>query len=210
MNYSRGLNGLFPPETTPESTPETTPEPNADIPDWLLDLPTYTLSDDCEDIERLLAVARNGTLWLALFTQDSDTWLSLDTIEDDPYPPQLDGRGRYFGCAIPVEGAQVCYVLAERDEETVLVAVPVWVGDAYYAPQPVETDEPETPEQQTGDNPPTENTGDNQPQPTDTPQPTQVPDSDGDGIADNQDACPNEPGVDWNGGCPDGDDGDDL
>ena len=109
-----GTHGMRPPETTPESTPETTPEPNANTPDWLPDLPTYTLSDDCEDVERLLVVARNGTLWLALLSEDSDTWLSLDTVEGDPYPPQLDGRGRYIGCAIPVEGEQVCYVSIEQ------------------------------------------------------------------------------------------------
>ena len=162
------------PEATPEATPEVTPEPSAATPDWLPDLPTYTLGDDCDDVERLLRVPSNGTLWLALLSEDGDEWLLLETIEDDPYPPQLDGRGRYFGCAIPVEGEQVCYVVVEWSEETVLIAVPLWVGDAYIAPQPTATEEPEAQEQQTGDNPPAQDTG-GQPQPTNPPQPTQAP-----------------------------------
>jgi hypothetical protein len=48
-------------EATPEATPETTPEPSADNSDWLPDLPTYTLSDDCDDVERLLVVASKET-----------------------------------------------------------------------------------------------------------------------------------------------------
>ena len=54
---------------------------------------------------------------------------------------QLDRRGRFFGCANRNEGEQMCYVLAEIGEETVLVAVPVYVGDAYVAPQSAETEE---------------------------------------------------------------------
>jgi hypothetical protein len=165
-------------EIDPESTPEATPEPDDEesedtTPDWLPELPTYTIGDDCQELLPLLTVAANGTLWMALLLPDSDDWLPLETLEDDPYPPQLDGRGRYFGCSIPMEGEQVCYVLTELDEETVLVAVPLWVGDAYYAPQPVATDEPEVQETaggQTEDNSPSQNTGDDDP-----PQPTQVP-----------------------------------
>lgn len=44
------------------------------------------------------------------------------------------------------------------------------------------------------------------PQPTwtprPTPPPTPVPDSDGDGLLDTQDACPVEPGLEFNNGCP--------
>jgi hypothetical protein len=149
-------------------TPEVTPESTAD---WLPDLPIYTLSDDCETIEPLLTVASNGTLWLALLKDDADDWLALDTLEDDPHPPQLDARGRYFGCAIPDEGAQPCYVLVTLDEVDYLVRVPLWVGDAYFAPQVTATEEPEThetPEPQTGDNLPPQSNGGNSPQPTPT------------------------------------------
>ena len=164
---SVGTHAMRPPEATPESEPETTPEP---APDFLPALPTYTLSDDCDDVKHLLTVPSNGTIWLSLSLPESEDWLPLSTIEDDPYPPKLDGRGRFFGCAIPMEGEQVCYVLTELEEETVLVALPLWVGDAYYAPQPVATEEPEaqeTPEEQTGDNSSSQN---NLP-PTQTPLP---------------------------------------
>jgi hypothetical protein len=156
------------PEATAAATPEATPDPEANTPDWLPDLPTYTVGEDCDDLEPLLTVASNGTLWLALLTEDSDEWLPLDTLEDDPYPPQLDGRGRYFGCAIPDEGEQTCYVRVTLDDEDYLVAVPLWVGDAYYAPVPTATDAPDvqvTPEQQTSTQP-QQNTGGIQPPPT--------------------------------------------
>lgn len=204
---------LAPFETETEATPKTTPEATAEVgetppkrsgglpPDWLPDLPTYTLSGECTEVEPLLTVASNGRLWLALLTADADDWLQLDTIEDDPYPPQLDGRGRYFGCAIPDEGEQVCYVLVTLDDMEYLVEVPIWVGDAYYAPAPTATEVPEvqeTLEPQTGNNP----------QPTQEPQqPTQVPDSDGDGFPDDVDGCPSRY---WtsNNGCPPGVGGD--
>jgi hypothetical protein len=173
------------PETAPEATPEATPDvgetPRGLPPDWLPDLPTYTLGDDCEDVERLLTVASNGTLWLALLSDDDYGWLPLENVEDDPYPPQLDGRGRYFGCANPEEGEQVCYVLVEWNEETVLVAIPIFVGDAYFAPEPTATEVPEQPEPQTGDS---------------------LQDSDGDGILDGVDQCPQQGGSASNHGCP--------
>lgn len=154
-------------EATPEPEPEYTPEPGshgsviaADSRHWLPRLPHYLLSDDCDDLEPLLTVPSNGTLWLALLY--GDQWLELDTVEDDPNPPQLDGRGRYFGCVIPDEGAQVCYVVVTLDEADYLVAVPLWVGDAYFASVPTATDVLEvqdTPIPDTADNspPPAEN-----------------------------------------------------
>jgi hypothetical protein len=202
-----GAHSVRPGETTPEATeepeatPEATVEPDAETPDWLPDLPTYTLGEDCADLESLLTVAANGRLWLALLTENDDEWLPLDTLEDDPYPPQLDGRGRYFGCAIPDEGEQACYVRVTLDEAEYLVAVPLWVGDAYYAPAPTATDAPVAQETPMADNPPQQDTGGN------PPPPTQVPDSDGDGVPDDQDDCPNEGASEFglgDNGCPEG------
>jgi hypothetical protein len=79
-------------EATPEATAEVGETPRGLPPDWLPDLPTYTLGDDCEHVEPLLIVASNGRLWLALLTEDGNDWLQLDTLEDDPYPPHLYGR----------------------------------------------------------------------------------------------------------------------
>jgi hypothetical protein len=89
----------------------------------------------------------------------------------------------------------VCTVLVEWNEETVLVAIPIFVGDAYFPPEPTTT-----PTEGTATEPP-QDTGDNNPQPTQAPQPTQVPDSDGDGVPDDQDACPNQPGDPNYNGC---------
>lgn len=158
-----------------EATPEATPDQDMDIletePDWLPDLPIYTIGEDCEDIVPLLTVPSNGTLWLGLLY--GDEWLPLDTLDDDPYPPQLDGRGRYFGCVIPDEGEQVCYVLVTLNDLDYLVEVPIWIGDAYYAPQPTATDEPAPPI--TSDS----QTGGNDSPPPQVPQPTATEDGDG-------------------------------
>lgn len=117
------------PELTPEAMPdpETTPEPDPRS-DWWPDLPTYTLSDDCEDLEALLLVPEYGRIWLALLLEDGEDekdWLVLDHIDDDPRPPLLDDRGRYLGCAIADDGPQVCIVLVELDDVDYLVAVPL-------------------------------------------------------------------------------------
>lgn len=112
-----------PPEATPEF--EATAEPTSDAT-------LLTLGDDCETVTPLLQTAANGTIWLSLRLADTpDVWLALDTVADDPHPPRLDQRGRFFGCAIPVEGEQTCQVAVSHDEADYIVAVPLIVGAAW-------------------------------------------------------------------------------
>jgi hypothetical protein len=115
-------------EATPEAEAEATAEPGSD-------LPTLTLGDDCEDVAAGLVVPANGTLWLSLMLEDDpDIWLPLSEIEGDENPPQLDRRGRYFGCEIPTQGEQFCLVQVEVDETAYRVMIPVQVAGAFFAP----------------------------------------------------------------------------
>ncbi len=122
------------PEATPE--PESTPEPDGNL------MPVYTLSEDCENVLRRLHVPSNETLWLALSWPDEEDWLQLDILEDDEHPPQLDRRGRFFGCANQEQGEFVCRVLVDWNGETVLVELPITVNPPYFAPTPTASPTP--------------------------------------------------------------------
>jgi hypothetical protein len=117
---------------------EATPEPDAtsDAPD----LPTLTLSEDCEALIPDLLVASNGTLWLALDIPDSEgraDWQTFASAEDDA-PLQFDGRGRYVGCANRDAGEQICALVWETDDLTYRIEIPIFVGEAYIPPAVVD------------------------------------------------------------------------
>src|SRR5688572_22439613 len=83
-------------EATPE--PDATAEPSSglEISDNAL-----TPGAECNEVRERLVVAANGMLWMSVWLDgDTQTWLTLATLEDDDHPPKLDGRGRYFGCAL--------------------------------------------------------------------------------------------------------------
>ncbi len=139
------------PEVTPE--PESTPEPDE------ISLPTYTLGEDCENVLCRLHMPSNETLWLALSWTDEEAWLKLDILEDDEHPPQLDRRGRFFGCANPEQGEFVCRVLVDWNGETVLVELPITVNPPYFAPTPTASPMP-VPQQAAPLQPPADNGND--------------------------------------------------
>jgi hypothetical protein len=131
-------------ETTPEATPESTPVQSEDlgilptaqptpvptvhpIDPITADYPVMTLGDDCNIVIPYLDMLTTETRWMAVSSPDETAWLTLRSLNDDPYPPHLDGRGRYFGCVIPVEGEQTCRVLVEWNDAMVLVEIPVVV-----------------------------------------------------------------------------------
>jgi hypothetical protein len=124
-------------EATAEATAEGTEEPG-----YTLDsLPVYTLGEDCEGVISRLQVPSNGTLWISITLEDGTT-LPLASFEDDPYSPTLDRRGSFFGCTIPAEGEQVCHVVVLVENVAFQIDVPVFVGDAFSAPQPTAAPEP--------------------------------------------------------------------
>src|SRR5262249_11147979 len=98
--------------TEPQATEEAQPTPEATSSSG--SMAAYTLGPDCDALRPLLLVPSNGTLWLSLTNADDpNTFLKLSVVEGDEYPPKLDRRGRYFGCAIPEQGDQLCQVMAE-------------------------------------------------------------------------------------------------
>ncbi|MFN8375662.1 MAG: hypothetical protein U0694_22680 [Anaerolineae bacterium] len=98
-------------------------------------LVVLTLSDDCANLLSQLQVPENGVLWLSLSLQDDpDSALPLSSLADDDFPPQLDRRGRYFGCSIPDQGEQVCRVVVTVGEVSYQIDVPVTVEGAFVAP----------------------------------------------------------------------------
>jgi len=91
--------------------------------------PSLTLGDGCDDVEERLRLPNSGTIWLSLTISDQpDLWLPLDIITDDPTPPQLDQRGRYFGCT--QDGEQVCQVKVEIDTGAYQIAIPLTLDGA--------------------------------------------------------------------------------
>jgi hypothetical protein len=99
------------------------------------DLVVLTLSEDCANLISQLQVPENGTLWLSLSLQDDpNVALPLSALVDDPYPPQLDRRGRFFGCEIAAQGEQVCRVVVTVGETSYQIDVPVVVEGAFVAP----------------------------------------------------------------------------
>ncbi|MFN8452859.1 MAG: hypothetical protein U0521_30665 [Anaerolineae bacterium] len=87
------------------------------------------LGDGCADVEQRLRVPNSGTIWLSLtISGQPDVWLPLDVIAGDPAPPQLDQRGRFFGCTQASE--EVCQVMVEIDQKAYRIDVPLAVGAA--------------------------------------------------------------------------------
>ncbi len=85
------------------------------------------LGNDCDDVEARLRVPNSGTIWLSLTISDQpDLWLPLEAVAGDPAPPQLDQRGRFFGCT--QEGDEVCQVKVEINSAAYQVVVPLVVG----------------------------------------------------------------------------------
>lgn len=135
-------------EATAEATDEATPEAEAtDEPDGEDDEGTesvesveddpfagyevITLGDDCEDVFALLRTPSNGRLWVSISAPDEEDWQAFETVEDDPNAPQLDRRGRFIGCAIPVPGEQICRILWTLDDTTYLIELPIFIGNAF-------------------------------------------------------------------------------
>ena len=125
--------GILPTPGASTDTPQnsaSTPPPRT----FSTDFPVMVLGDDCEEVIPRLRMLDHETLWLSVSTADEVGWLTLLPVEDDPFPPHLDERGRYFGCILPEAGEQTCYVLVEWHENTVLLAIPVRVEAAATAP----------------------------------------------------------------------------
>jgi len=88
------------------------------------DQAALALGPDCEEVAARLSLPESGTIWLSLTLSDQpDLWLPLNLVAGDPAPPQLDQRGRYFGCTQASE--QVCQVKVEIDAATYQVAIPL-------------------------------------------------------------------------------------
>lgn len=150
-------------------TPEATAESGANPP-------VLTLGDDCVVVATRLVVAANGTLWLSLTRADAlGEWLGLDAVEGDDHPPQLDARGRYFGCANPVQGEQVCRVQVEVDEMVYQVEIPMLVGGVYNTPTAAATAPPPPTAAATGQPPQGTGDGNSPPAPTAAINPTVSP-----------------------------------
>jgi hypothetical protein len=129
------------PTLTPIPQPanaDETPEAEAAVEGFSSgELVVLTLSDDCADLIEQLEVPENGTLWLSISLEnDPETSLPLSTLADDEYPPQLDRRGRFFGCEIGEQGEQVCRVVVTVDDVSYQIDVPVVVQGAFIAPEP--------------------------------------------------------------------------
>jgi hypothetical protein len=144
-----------PPEATPRATyrptmtpipPPPTEEATADPDAFVLDnAPIYTVGEGCDDVAAYLSVPINDLLWFSLMIDGDDvSFLRLQVIPDDPFPPRLDARGRYFACGIPEEGQQVCQVAVMVSDQAYIVQIPVNVEEAYSAPEvtPEVTDAP--------------------------------------------------------------------
>jgi hypothetical protein len=126
------------------------------------DLMVLTLGDDCAELLEQLQVPANGVLWISITLEDDpDTSLPLGSLEDDSFPPQLDQRGRYFGCTIQEQGEQVCHVVVTLGEVSYQIDVPVVVEGAFIAPTTVAPTSP----------PPEEPTAIYFPEPSTTEQP---------------------------------------
>lgn len=87
---------------------------------------TLMLGEDCQAIESRLALPTDVTLWLSLTLSDQpDNWLALQPVEDDTAPPQLDGRGRFFGCTRTQPDEQLCQVTVEVNATAYRLALPL-------------------------------------------------------------------------------------
>ncbi len=128
------------PEATAEATVEAqaTSEATGEAPS-AVDYPVFAPGDGCASVLPLLYAPSNGKLWIALYTPNDFPWQQFRVVPDDPYPPLLDTRGRYVGCANPQKGEQTCRLLWDYLDKTYLLEIPLRVGNAYTAPAPAPT-----------------------------------------------------------------------
>jgi hypothetical protein len=118
-----------------ETTEEADVEATEAVETSASDAQVITLdAEGCADVLSQLRVAANGTLWIALTAPGEEEWQEFSSVEGDDAPLQFDRRGRYIGCSIPEEGAQVCQVSWEFEDVTYQIEIPVVVGDSFTAP----------------------------------------------------------------------------
>ncbi|NWF70771.1 MAG: hypothetical protein HXY40_16935 [Chloroflexi bacterium] len=120
------------PTLTPVPPP---PDPNAPVPFFLGNAPTYTVGEGCEAVVERLQIPQNDVRWFSITVEGDDvTLLPLQPVPNDPFPPQLDTRGRYFACGIPETGQQACQVAVLVGEQAYIVSIPINVEEAYFGP----------------------------------------------------------------------------
>ncbi|MFN8375661.1 MAG: hypothetical protein U0694_22675 [Anaerolineae bacterium] len=116
-----------------------TADPNAAptaVPFFLGNAPTYTIGEGCDAVAERLIIPQNDVRWFSIAVEGDDvTLLPLQAVPGDPYPPQLDTRGRYFACGIPEEGQQDCKVAALVGDQAYIIQIPVDVEEAYFGPE---------------------------------------------------------------------------
>jgi hypothetical protein len=126
-------------ETSVTPDPEATPDPESELPPGV---PVYTLSSNCDGVAPRLRMVLEGTLWLGVSAPSERDWLPTEQVgtifagDVDPYPPQLDRRGRWFGCVGYELGDYTWRVLVGLDDAWHLIAVPVTVLEPGYPPAP--------------------------------------------------------------------------
>jgi hypothetical protein len=92
------------PTLTPVAPAEDTSAPVAVESFALGNAPTYTIGEGCDAVAERLSIPTNDIRWLSISVDGDDiTFLPLQAVPGDPFPPQLDVRGRYFACGIPEE-----------------------------------------------------------------------------------------------------------
>jgi hypothetical protein len=116
-----------------------TADPNAaptEEPFYLGNAPTYTIGEGCDEVAERLSIPQNDVRWFSVTVEGDDvTFLPLQAVPGDVYPPQLDTRGRYFACGIPELGQQSCQVAVQVGEQAYIVSIPVNVEEAFFAPE---------------------------------------------------------------------------
>ena len=88
----------------------------------------YRVPDSCVAVLSRLRASIDQAVWLSLSITDQSDWLKLHTIHNDRHTPQLDKRGRYFGCAMPENGFHTCRIGFEMRGQRYQVFVPMRVG----------------------------------------------------------------------------------
>jgi hypothetical protein len=117
-----------------EETTDEASEPAVDAFD-LSNAQTYTIGEGCDAVVERLSIPQNDVRWFSITEEGDDvTFLALQHLPDDPFPPQLDVRGRYFACGIPEGGQQICQLAVMVGEQAYIVQIPVNVGEAYFGP----------------------------------------------------------------------------
>lgn len=88
----------------------------------------YHLGDNCRAVESRLRISQNATIWLAVRNEDDPKeWVELDRVSGDSNPPQLDRRGRFFGCGSENVGVRSCQVTVSVDGVTYRIEAPLRV-----------------------------------------------------------------------------------